>query len=271
MIVISRAFGIVEPPDYDINENSPLVGWRNFVTADMVSADSSDPSFPPLNVANPTTYLKWLSTSTADQYLTIATGGPPQDVDYVAIARHNLGTAQITVSIEGYIAGVWTEIVEETLLSNDEVTIFRFTQMSLTSLRIRMQSGDDPPSIAVVYAGLILQLQRRIYVGHTPFPYGRVTNVVNNKSENGNFLGRIIISQTNATSFTMSNIDRDWYRTYMDPFIDAAQDTPFFFSWRPGTFPRESGYAWMSGNPVPVNQSSNGMMKITLQMGGIVR
>ena len=53
------------------------------------------------------------------------------------------------------------------------------------------------------------------------------------------------------------------------PFIVASKEVPFFFAWRPASYPRETGFAWMTNNPKPSNQRSNGMMQISLSMGGV--
>jgi len=113
-------------------------------------------------------------------------------------------------------------------------------------------------------------VQRRIYVGHTPMPYGRSARIQNGRSEAGHFLGRIVIQETRDTAVALQNLTPTWYRTYMDPFIRASKEVPFFFAWRPQSYPYETGYGWMTNEPRPVNQRANGMMQIDLQMSGVV-
>jgi hypothetical protein len=50
----------------------------------------------------------------------------------------------------------------------------------------------------------------------------------------------------------------------------AARQIPFFFNWRPGDYPNESSYAWLTADPRPQNQSSNGMMQVQFDLEGIV-
>jgi hypothetical protein len=47
------------------NANNPLIGWRNLTTVANIAADSEDPAFPAINLANPLTHLQWRATSTA--------------------------------------------------------------------------------------------------------------------------------------------------------------------------------------------------------------
>jgi hypothetical protein len=88
-------------------------------------------------------------------------------------------------------------------------------------------------------------------------------------SEAGNFLGRILVGESRKTSVTLSNLSPVWYRNNMDPFISAAKTTPFFYAWRPASYPAETGYAWLTADAAPANQSPNGFMSVTLPIGGV--
>jgi hypothetical protein len=258
-----------------INGNNPIIGYRNLVTAANISSTTEHPDFPATNLANPSTSLKWVGAASppADETITIEVNAD-EEIDYVGIARHNFGTAQITVSIEGLadadaLPQVWAEIVQETIPANDQPLILRFTPAAYASLRIWLQPGSALPTAAVVYVGKLLVLQRRIFVGHTPINYGRSSKVVNAKSENGSFLGRIVLNEAVATSVALQNLTPDWYQAYFDPFVTAAREKPFFWAWRPADYPAECGFAWLTNDPTPNNQRPNGMMQVSFEMGGI--
>jgi hypothetical protein len=274
IVISSRLVLGGEPPSNDeIDANNPLIGYRNLVTAGNITATTELAGFPALHLANPATHLRWQgATSAADQFITMVLNAG-EDIDYLGIARHNLGSARIPVSIETRAAdGVtWIPIVAERMLAGDGPVIFRFTPQPASALRIRLQPGAGAPTLAVVYAGKLLVLQRRIYVGHTPMPLGRTTRIVSAKSESGNFLGRIVLSESTATSVQLQNLMPAWYRSEFDPFVAAAKESPFFFAWRPGDYPGEVGYAWLTGEPKPSNQRPNGMMQVTLELGGILK
>lgn len=275
MIIISN--DLVLATTEETSPNSPVIGWQNLVTTLNVTASSEDASFPAINLANPITapVARWQATTTGAQTITFSINSIA-DVDYVAIARHNLGSGQIPITIEGSIDGGsasgWFELVQEVLLPNDAPAIFRFVPQSLTDVRIVLGaggSGGDPAEIAVAYVGKLLLLQRRIYVGHTPINYGRSAKIVSGKTEAGDFLGRIVISEETATAVELQNLTPAWYRSTLDPFVVASKEIPFFFAWRPGDYPNEVGFAWMMNDPQPKNQRPNGMMNIDFQMSGI--
>jgi hypothetical protein len=59
-----------------------------------------------------------------------------------------------------------------------------------------------------------------------------------------------------------------WYRQNFDPFLVAAKDSPFFWAWRPFSFATEVGYVWLRNDPKVVNQRTNGMMNVSLEISG---
>jgi len=269
MIIISRDL-VLAPAPAAFSADNPVVGWNNIITIANLAADTQETDNPASNLANPATHRFWRASDNSEQHLTV-TIDQVDPVDYMAVARHNFGSASIPLSIEGQATGggSWDELAGEAILPDDGPAIFRFEPQSLVGLRLRMQSAAAPPEAAVLYAGKLLVLERRIYVGHVPMPLGRRTDIVNGRSIGGNFLGRIVTGEGRETSVAIANMTPDWYRSYMDPFVDAAREIQFFFAWRPSTYPREVGYAWMTNDAQPSNQRSNGMMQIQLDMAGI--
>src|SRR5688572_18129374 len=275
--VVIQSGIVIGSGDHDFDADTPVIGYENRVTTENVTATTEDPLFPVTNIANVSTALKWKSgagSPSSEEYITVILD-TEENVDYLGIAGHNfgVGSAGAPVSVEGQSedGGAWTELVGEQLLANDGPVIFRFTEQSLYAIRLRIQENENAvtPHLAVMYVGKLLLLQRRIYVGHTPVTYGRKLQVVSHRSISGAFLGRIITGQMRQTSVSLSNLTPGWYREYMDPFLLDAQENPFFFAWRPGDYPAEVGFCWLTDDPMPVNQRSNGMMQVNLNMEGV--
>lgn len=268
MIVISQSLTLA--PTGDTRPNAPLIGWRNIVTASGISADTADPDYPASNLANPSTAARWQATDTSLQYLTFTVGGD-EPVDYVGIARHNLSSG-ITVSIDVEYPDdpdTWVEIVEEFIPADNAPILARFEPDIYSRIRIKLQPTSTIPRVAVVYIGKLLILQRNIYVGHTPITFGRSARITNAMAESGDYLGRIVLTESLATSVELQNLTPMWYRQHLDPFIAAAKTTPFFWAWRPTSYPHEIGYSWIKDVAQPSNQRPNGMMQISIQMGGV--
>lgn len=279
-VVVSSSL-VLAPTADNFTLDNPIVGYQTLANASNITATTAQSGFPASNMTNPSTYLKWKAESgspLADEYLTV-TPDTADDVDYIGIAGHNFGSGQMPVSVEvlddSGSPETWTEVISETLLADDGPVLFRFTKGVYPAVRVRIQPSllavQVTPFAAVLYAGELLILQRRIYVGHTPIPYGRQLNLANHRSISGAFLGRIVLSETVAASVEMQNLTPAWYRANFEPFLQAARETPFFFGWRPSTYPREIGFAWLTGDPKPQNESANGLMSISFDMEGIVK
>jgi hypothetical protein len=274
MIVISS--NLVLSPLAVPGPDNAVIGWHNIVTAGNIAADSTLIGFPASNMANPATFLKWKAAAfnsppdspPIDEHVTITTGSV-EPIDYVAIAGHNLGSSQTPVSIEGLISGNWEQIVQDVILPDDGPALFRFVPQTLSQIRIRLQDGNAPAQIAVVYCGLLLVMERGLYDGHTPITYARKVEVTNGRSERGQFLGRIVTGESLASAAAFTLLTPAWFRSAMDPFLIAAKEKPFFFAWRPQTYPFEVGYAWLVNDPMPINTPPSKLIAIELQMGGL--
>lgn len=265
-IVIASALVLADAAD-GLSLDHPIIGYHNVVTASNIAATAANASYPASNLANPATHLKWTGTTTGAQYLTITTGYT-DEIDYVAVAGHNWATAEIPVSVEGYISGVWTTIVDEVILANDGPYLGRFDAQVLSQIRIKLAAGSVIPTAAVVYVGKLLTVERQIYVGHIPLTDGIKTSVVNGKSESGNHLGRIVLGEWRESTIPLSLLTPAWFRTYMRPFLTDGRDLPFFFGWRPQTYPREIGYVVLTEDPAPAPVGPSNLISLDLKVTG---
>lgn len=250
----------------------PIVGWDSIVTVDNIVATTEADGYPASNLANPATHRPWIAAAAGAEELTIATNSA-DDIDFVAIARHNLNSAGIAIGVGYYDEGsppTWVELTADVVPGNDGPMLFRFTPQPLSEIVIRLSAGSEPAQIAVAYAGKLLVLPRKLYQGMTPIPYGRNSKATNGRAESGNYLGRIVTQEFVQNKVPLSLIDPAYYRDHIDAFINASNETPFFFGWRPQSYPDEIGYCFMMNNPVPVNESPHGLIAMSLEMTGIV-
>jgi len=251
-----------------INANNPRIGYHSVVTSTNVTASQEADGFPVANLANKATYLYWRGQNTSEQTITVALDSA-QDVNYFAIAKHNLGSTGATVAFETSDDGdSWTTL-ETIEPSTDYALIYEFDTVLSQFFRLTITPGSEAPAIAVLNIGSLLYLQRRIYVGHTPFTLDRKTVFSNGRSENGQFLGRILRREFFESSVSMQNITPGWYRAYMEPFAEATRTKPFFWAWRPGSYPQEVGYAWLTNDVNVSNARANGMMEFSFKMAGV--
>jgi hypothetical protein len=268
MIVISSSV-VLGPAGIVADARNPRIGWHSVVEHGNVSADQETSAEPIVNIANPATYLGWRGTSQAQQSVQITLQGA-QDINYFAIAKHNLGSSAATIAFQYSTDGTaWTNATTPRVLSTDYVVMHEFDAVFARFFRLLITPGSAPPAISVMYVGTALVLQRRIYVGHTPLPYGRKTTVSNGRSESGEFLGRVRRRGFLESSVDMQNLTPIWYRQYMEPFAQSAETRPFFWAWRPASYPSEVGYAWLTDDVKMQNARANGMVSASWSMQGV--
>lgn len=186
--------------------------------------------------------------------------------------RLSIGVARWTANFTPPTAPAeWTQLVQESLLPNDEPAVFQFTPQSLQQLRIKLGAGNGGAHIAVVYAGKLLICERglRINTDFSALPMGRKTDVINGWSESGNFLGRIITNRAVETEIGFTHFNSDWFRSNFQPFVDVAQDRPFFIVIDPGQHPDECGYCWLIEDPQPMTSPVTRRIAVDLRMRGI--
>lgn len=267
-IVVSPALVII--PASSVPAHYPKVGWHNLVTFSNVTADSEADGYPITNVANPNTSQRWVSGSTAEQLVTI--GDLEGQPDYIGLARHNLGSGQCEVAVEGITGepgAVWEELLSATLTS-DRPAILQFAADYYTDLRLRLTPGAVEPSIAVIYVGSLLQFAKGLQTDFVPINRAREVETVLGRSESGEFLGAIITGASLASTAQFHLLDPDWYEENAEAFVVAANSLqPFFFAWNPSGKPDDVAFCWLTQSAKPPIVMFNGLLDLTLNMGGL--
>lgn len=266
MIVISQSVVLGALVQADLN--SPVFGWHNIVSESTIAADVEQPGYPATNLATVNTWQMWRAATAADVTFLVDSDGLVE-LDYVALAKHNLGSGQYTVTVYTTLGVGWTQVAQFIPATNSPILV-RFPKGLYSQIRVDITSGSQAPYIAVMYVGELLVSERRIYVGHSPITLNRRSDILSGRSEAGNFLGRVVLQERNQTAVALNNLTPLWYREKFQPYVLAAIDQPFFFAWRPLSYPEEVGYAWLTDDPSPTNQSPNGMMQVGLNMTGII-
>ena len=201
-----------------------------------------------------------------DSGIIVTTQTAGQQIDYIGIARHNLDQVGLTITVK--FNGI--TVIPASSVSSIQAILFLLNEATPDTVEIIIKGATVAPQIGVIYIGKALRLERNIYVGHTPILYSRDRTSFNGVSENGQYLGEVVVRQTNSTSVNLQNLTANWYRTELDPFFALKPRPPCFYAWRPEGYPLEVGYCWVEGKPNMSNQLSNGMVQCSFNMRGIV-
>jgi hypothetical protein len=168
----------------------PVFLWRNRVTA--IEADDEEANYPASNLGNGQTISQWRSTSTDPQYLTFSLS-PVEPINAFGIERHNLGSGQIAVTVEGLTGddGAEWQVLGEFVPGNDGTIIGMIEPAFYIGLRFLFEPQETPPRVAVVYVGDALVMPRSLPEGFVLPGDALERETVGGVSESGDFLGEV--------------------------------------------------------------------------------
>ena len=258
---------LLSPPD----EIQPLrhsrIGyktWTRSLGPGDVTASSEADGFPADAPLRADTYERWKPAGAPATWEVDL--GAMQEVSYVGIAAHTIHSAGAAVVVEYSDDGDAWDGFGEFAPGDNKAIMFLAEAVEARYWRITLTGG--APEIGVIYIGPVLAMQRPIYGGHSPITLSRQTTLQQSKSRGGQFLGQQFRRKGLTGDAQFANLGPDWYRSEFDPFVREARRFPFFFAWRPTSFPQEVAYAWTDGDIQPTNSGTRGLMDVSWQMVG---
>lgn len=269
MSVIVVSPSLVEQGDHSDGRGYPLnharIGYDTLTRGAAITSSSEEAGWPASSTGNSMTYERWRPTAVPAWVAYDA--GADVEVDYLGIASHTLGSSGATFALEYSANGSdWTTV--ETVEAADDRAIMLLFE-PITARYWRLSVTEAVASVGVVYIGRVLEMQRGLYGGHSPGRLSRQTDILPNKSDGGQFLGRSIIRQGYATAYDWDNLTASWYRQWFDPFVESARKYPFFIAWYPLKYPDEVLYAWCNDDIKPKNQGQRDLMSVGFSVEGI--
>jgi len=253
----------------------PRIGYENLLRGSdcTISTSTADIDHEGESVITGLTYDYW--TPTALPGVIAFEFTEAKDVDYCGIAAHTLSSTGNSVELQYYdaLAADWVSLgtVQPQPTYGNDVIMFLFDEVSSNIWRLIVSGGTENPALGVVYLGKTLEIERRIYGGHTPITLSKKTTIKPNKSEGGQWLGRSIVREGAGTDIALKNLTAAWVREYFQPFMEEARSYPFFWAWRPGDYPEEIGYVWTNSDIVPSNQGQADLMQVSFSVDGYIR
>lgn len=242
--------------------NHCRIGWQSIAYGLTPTASTSATGKPAIAATYPTTFEYWQPTALPATWAIDL--GSSKAVDYAGLVGDFAGA---TIAIQSSTDNsTWT--TQLSMTPTDRINIGLFAEVSARYWRLYITGS--LPGIAVVYIGKALAMQRKIYQGHSPLTLARDTELSNNVSDGGQYLGRSIIRQGASTSFGWQHLKADWYRANFDPFVQAARVAPFFIAWRPEQYPSEMGFVWTSNDIKPANTGPRDFMGVDMTVRGLI-
>lgn len=244
---------------------SGLTGWAksdariaydNFLELATVLTPSGEVvDYPVENAVTWFTSDKWKDTAAGTRNITI-TLDQSRTVDCLGIYKHNLAGATISLQHAPSTGGPWTTLL--TFIPGSNNALFRIASAGVASQywRINMVGCPSAPIVGNLFLGKSLQLYGGIGFDFVPPTLSRDNEVLNQRAEGGEYIGRSIIRRGGKTNIKLPQVPPEWVRDNWEPFIDSAELHPFYFAWNVTTYPEEVAYCYSDGD-IPAPRYSN--------------
>lgn len=223
----------------------PKIGYDNLFERGTVTATSAHADYPVENAFDGFTDDFWRPNGTGTQRLAVALDAP-EEVDYFALAAHDLATHGVSVRLQCSADGVtWTNVGNEVLpATNAPLMIFVPPSAHLNwALRFTVPAGKTV-HVGVAHIGVALELPIGFFVGYAPPKLNPQVTYLNSNSDSGKFIGRSVIREGINDQLSLSHVSPEWVRQHWVPFANYAKRKPFFLAWYPSKYPDDVAYVW---------------------------
>lgn len=233
--------------------STAIICYTNQAESPLLTAATASSAATGYSAANAWDWLTttyWSPTSNGVQTLTFQFSSAVS-ADYFGLYRHNLGTVGASVKLQHSPDGsTWTDAFTAVTPDDNEIVLQTFTSASKTYWRIRFDLGSSAVSmfVGIVAFGPRLTTQYGMPAGFVAPRHGRATQILNNKTEGGQFAGRSIVARGARSTITIRNATQAWARSYWEPFVRHAELKPFFFSRNHTTYPDDAAFCWTDGD-----------------------
>jgi hypothetical protein len=195
--------------------------------------------------------------------------GESKEIDALGITFDSVGPRDLTVLLESSPDGVvWSTVAE--FITSSRVALALFAPTTAQYWAVSFYGSGDLPFIADITLGAALRFQRRLYGGHVPDRFAAVTQFSVNRSRNGQRLGATIVREGLKNNVSIKNLTADWVRDSLAPALEHMRGgLPFYWAWRPQTFPLEVAFGWTMEDVRPSNNGTRNLLDVNFNYEGI--
>jgi hypothetical protein len=250
--------------------NKAIICYDNLLTSPLlmsVVATTEQSGFSVANAYDWYTTSYWSPTPASGYHYFTATFSSPVTADYLAIYRHNLGTVGGIFYLEYSNDGLAWSLATPSITSatDNELKINLFTAVTARYWRVVFNlSTATPFYVGVVMLGRKLPLYRGMVGGFVVPRHGRKNTIMNQKTEGGQFVGRVKTSQGAQSNVTFKTVPQQWVRDYWESFVKHAELRPFLFSWNHEFYPQDAAYCVSNGEIPDIAINDNRYHDISL-------
>jgi len=251
---------------------NPFFAWDNWAAGATYGGAATLADGAAANAFNGATYDAWRPNVTATTAALWVIFPTARAVKFAAFAAHNLGTlgASVQVQYSTDTGATWTGSgVGTVAIADDKPMAFRFAPgVSATHWRFNFSglTAADPVYIGAAFMGAELVMPTRFYDGFAPIITPTDVQLTANTTEGGPFIRQSVKRIGSTLDCTFNHLEPSFVRGDFRPFQEAYNaGSPFFFGWRPATFPQDIHYGWRAGDALrPVNSGGLDFMSASI-------
>lgn len=252
-----------------LTANHAIICYDNKLTSALLTSITPTSERTGFNVENAYDWYTtsfWSPTAASGNHSFVAQFSIAVSADYFAIYRHNLGTVGGTVVLEYSNDGTsYTTLFTASTADDNELLLKTFESVSATYWRVKFNlSSSTPFYVGVVMFGQKLSLYRGMIGGFVVPRHGRKNKITNQKTEGGQMVGRVKISNGAATNIVFKSVPQVWVRDYWEAFVLHAEVLPFIFSWNHTFHPEDACYCVVDGEVPLLAINENRRHDVTL-------
>lgn len=225
----------------------------------VVTSEAS--GYEAVNALTWLTSQKWKAANSATQYLQLDLGSAVA-IDCFGLHKHNLGDVAGSMLVQystSSLGGTFTTLFALTpgaANSGGNRTLFRVNSNAVTARywQLVCSGHNAAPSVGVFFLGLSTQLPAPDHPFLVP-RLNRDTEVLNNQSEGGEFLGRSVLRAGFRSGFKLGKVQETWARDNWVPLATAMETNPFFWAFDANRYPDDAYYCFIDKRPREVKSA----------------
>lgn len=219
-----------------------IIAYHNLLETGTITVTSEAAGFPKENAYDNNTFDYWKIVDLPGWIRADMTS--PVPCDYFAVAAHTLSTVSATISFQWSDDNAsWFEAFAAITPSNNSPIFKSFSSLTKRYWRVVISNG--APLIGFLSFGVRLDLTTGMAFGFDLITESRKAKLINNVSENGEFLGRSVISQGGEGKIQLRNLSQSWVRANWPALANAIQTKPFIFQWDNTNYESETVLCWV--------------------------
>ena len=239
------------------------MGLTNLVKSGTVTVTSEATGFEKENAQSWKTSSWWKADAAGTVFYYVDMGAAV-DVDCWGYAGHNLfdqgGNIRIHYSATGAWAGEQVAVGAAHTPTGNNTHMKVFTSINAQYWRFRIDSPGEASFFANLFLGEAQSLENGMPSPFSPANLNRDRKIMNNISEGGQFLGRILRSNGSKIRIPQRNITRTWIDANWDAIANHIELYPFYFLWNEENFPTEAAYCMAKKITYPKYQDNTFLM-----------